>query len=464
MTEMDGDMIENLPVNFIQCKECHDIVSLSGSHLNSYDISFIGDVKGQIRSARMKEKFEAKIIQQCDLCYEDDRIIFKCHCGQKQCLECIHEFMNKSMTPKEIEDLPEGFISCSACRDVVPLTGSKLDAVEISRIQRDKELIKKKKKDDEAEMEKNKIAEQLMMVEKENQKLKEELAKRLEGIANAEDLLHEQEANRITKLLENFLIPRSPCCQKVFVNDGCQAVHCDTCEIDFCGVCQIECFRDPDVERRSAVCHAHVKNCPLNVDFKGTFWIDPMYPECIRKQRFAREFNKYMNDEEISFDVLMKVVEKSRPFLDANLILTDNGHIQFQFTNAQKALFPRKNVQRRRDRAAEIVERARVAEVQPPGGEPQVVEAEAEVEAGAAAAAEEEPVAPRPPRQRARPRCGYCGEHGHNRQTCPLRRPAPPVIAAPEEAQRQAQEAQQQALEAQQQAQAQAQAGVIEID
>lgn len=412
----------------------------------------------------MKEKFEAKIIQQCDLCYEDDRIIFKCHCGQKQCLECIHEFMNKSMTPKEIEDLPEGFISCSACRDVVPLTGSKLDAVEISRIQRDKELIKKKKKDDEAEMEKNKIAEQLMMVEKENQKLKEELAKRLEGIANAEDLLHEQEANRITKLLENFLIPRSPCCQKVFVNDGCQAVHCDTCEIDFCGVCQIECFRDPDVERRSAVCHAHVKNCPLNVDFKGTFWIDPMYPECIRKQRFAREFNKYMNDEEISFDVLMKVVEKSRPFLDANLILTDNGHIQFQFTNAQKALFPRKNVQRRRDRAAEIVERARVAEVQPPGGEPQVVEAEAEVEAGAAAAAEEEPVAPRPPRQRARPRCGYCGEHGHNRQTCPLRRPAPPVIAAPEEAQRQAQEAQQQALEAQQQAQAQAQAGVIEID
>lgn len=393
MTEMDGDIIENLPVNFIQCKGCHDIVSLSGSHLNSYDISFIGDVKGQIRSARMKEKFEAKIIQQCDLCYEDNRIICKCHCGQKQCLECIHEFMNKSMTPKEIEDLPEGFISCSACRDVVPLTGSKLDAIEISRIQRDKELIKKKKNDDEAEMEKNKIAEQLMMVERENQKLKEELAKRLEGTAHAEDLLHEQEANRITKLLENFLIPRSPCCQKVFVNDGCQAVHCDTCEIDFCGVCQIECFRDPDVERRSAVCHAHVKNCPLNVDFKGTFWIDPMYPECIRKQRFAREFNKYMNDEEISFDVLMKVVEKSRPFLDANLILTDNGHIQFQFTDAQKALFPRKNAQRRRDRAAEIVERARVAEAAPPGGEPQVVEAEAE----AGAAAEEEPVAPRPP-------------------------------------------------------------------
>ena len=464
MTEMDGDMIENLPVNFIQCKECHDIVSLSGSHLNSYDISFIGDVKGQIRSARMKEKFEAKIIQQCDLCYEDDRIIFKCHCGQKQCLECIHQFMNKSMTPKEIEDLPEGFISCSACRDVVPLTGSKLDAVEISLIQQNKELIKTKKKDDEAEVEKNKIAEQLMMVERENQKLKEELAKRLEGTANAEDLLHEQEANRITKLLENFLIPRSPCCQKVFVNDGCQAVHCDTCEIDFCGVCQVECFRDRDVERRNAVCHAHVKNCPLNVEFKGTFWTDPMYPECIRKQRFASEYNKYMNDEEASFEVLMRVVEKCRPFLDDNLLLTDNGRIQFEFTDAQKALFPRKAVQRRRDqRAAEIAERARVrvaaeearvAEAAPPGGEPQVVDVEAEAAAG-------EPIeAPRPPRQRARPRCRHCGEHGHNIQTCPLRRPAPPVIAAPEEAQRQAQEAQQHALEAQ----AQAQAGVIEID
>ena len=467
MTEMDGDMIENLPVNFIQCKECHDIVSLSGSHLNSYDISFIGDVKGQIRSARMKEKFEAKIIQQCDLCCEDDRIICQCHCGQKQCLECIHEFMNKSMTPKEIEDLPEGFISCSACRDVVPLTGSKLDAVEISRIQRDKELIKKKKDVDEAEMEKNKIAEQLMMVERENQKLKEELLKQMKATGNAEDLLHEQEANRITKLLENFLIPRSPCCQKVFVNDGCQAIHCDDCGVDFCGVCQVECFRDRDVERRSAVCHAHVKNCPLNVEFKGTFWIDPMYPECIRKQRFAREYNKYMNDEEVPFEVLMRVVETSRPFLDANLILTDDGHIQFQFTDAQKALFPRKNAQRRRDRAAEIVERARVrvaaeearvAEAAPPGGEPQVVDVEAEAAAEAEAG---EPIeAPRPPRQRARPRCGYCGEHGHNRQTCPQRRPAPPVIAAPEEAQRQAQEAQQHALEAQ----AQAQAGVIEID
>jgi len=473
MTEMDGNIIENLPINYIQCKECRDIVSLSGSHLNSYDISFIGDVKGQIRSARMKQKLEAKIIEQCGLCYEDDRIICECRCGQKQCLECIHEFMNKSMTTKEIEELPEGFISCCACRNVVPLTGSKLDAIEISRIQRDKELLKKKKKDEEVEMEKNKIAEQLMMVERENQKLKEELLKQMKAAGNAEDLLHEQEANRLTAVLENFLVPRSPCCQKVYVNDGCQAIHCDDCEVDFCGVCQVDTFRDPDVERRSAVCHAHVKNCPLNVEFKGTYWIDPMYPECLRKKRFALEYNKYMNDEDIAFEILMRVVEKCRPFLDDNLILTDNGGIQFEFTDAQKALFPRKAVQRRRDvRAAEIAERARVRvaaeEARVAQAEPQVIDVEAEVAAAveavaveAVAVGAEQPIEPpRPPRQRARPRCGYCGEHGHNRQTCPQRRPAPPVIAAPEDAQRQAQEAQQQALEAQ----AQAQAGVIEVD
>jgi hypothetical protein len=468
MTEMDGDIIENLPINFIQCKECRDIVSLSGSHLNSYDISFIGDVKGQIRSARMREKFEAKVIEQCGLCCEDDRIICECQCGQKQCLECIHDFMNKSMTMKEIEELPEGFISCFACRTVVPLTGSKLDAIEISRIQRDKELLKKKKKDDEEEIEKNKIAEQLMMFERENQKLKEELLKQMKAAGNAEDLLHEQEANRLTAVLENFLVPRSPCCQKVFVNDGCQAIHCEDCEVDFCGVCQVDTFRDPDVERRSAVCHAHVKNCPLNVEFKGTYWIDPMYPECIRKKRFATEYNKYMNDEDIPFEILMRVVEKCRPFLDDNLILTDNGRIEFEFTDTQKALFPRKALQRRRDvRAAGIAARARVAEEEARVAqvEPQVidVEAEAEVAAGAIAAAvvAEEPVEqPRPLRQRARPRCGYCHEHGHNRQTCPNRRPPPPVIAAPEDAQRQAQEAQQHALEAQ----AQAQAGVIDVD
>ena len=468
MTEMKGDIIENLPINFIQCKECLDIVSLSGSHLNSYDISFIGDVKGQIRSARLREKFEAKIIEQCGLCYEDDRIICECQCGQKQCLECIHDFMNKSMTIKEIEELPEGFISCCACRKAVPLTGSKLDAIEISRIQSVKELLKKKKKDDEAEMEKNKIAEQLMIFERENQKLKEELLKQMKAAGNAEDLLHEQEANRITSVLENFLVPRSPCCQKVFVNDGCQAIHCDDCEVDFCGVCQVECFRDRDVERRSAVCHAHVKNCPLNVEFKGTFWIDPMYPECLRKKRFATEYNNFMNDEDIPFEILMRVVEKCRPFLDDNLLLTDNGRIQFEFTDAQKALFPRKAVQRRRDlRAAEIAERARVRvaaeEARVAQAEPEVIDVEAEVidvVAVAVAVAEQPVEQPRPPRQRARPRCGYCGEHGHNRQTCPQRRPAPPVIAAPEDAQRQAQEAQQHALEAQ----AQAQAGVIDVE
>ena len=468
MTEMKGDIIENLPINFIQCKECLDIVSLSGSHLNSYDISFIGDVKGQIRSARLREKFEAKIIEQCGLCYEDDRIICECQCGQKQCLECIHDFMNKSMTIKEIEELPEGFISCCACRKAVPLTGSKLDAIEISRIQSVKELLKKKNKDDEAEMEKNKIAEQLMIFERENQKLKEELLKQMKAAGNAEDLLHEQEANRITSVLENFLVPRSPCCQKVFVNDGCQAIHCDDCEVDFCGVCQVECFRDRDVERRSAVCHAHVKNCPLNVEFKGTFWIDPMYPECLRKKRFATEYNNFMNDEDIPFEILMRVVEKCRPFLDDNLLLTDNGRIQFEFTDAQKALFPRKAVQRRRDlRAAEIAERARVRvaaeEARVAQAEPEVIDVEAEVidvVAVAVAVAEQPVEQPRPPRQRARPRCGYCGEHGHNRQTCPQRRPAPPVIAAPEDAQRQAQEAQQHALEAQ----AQAQAGVIDVE
>ena len=464
MIEIDSDAFENLPINFIQCKECRDSVSLSGSLLNSYAISFIADVKCKIQSSRMKEKFEAKIIKQCGLCFEDNKIICECPCGQKQCLECIHEFMNKSMTPKEIEELPEGFISCSACREVVPLTGSKLDAIEISKIQIDKELIKKRKKDNEAEIEKNQITEQLMMVERENQKLKEELFKRMEGTGNNEDLLYvyEQEANRITALLENCLIPRSPCCQKVFDNDGCQAIHCDDCEVDFCGICQVECFRDPDVERRSAACHDHVIICPLNVEFKGVFFINPMYPACLRKQRFASEYNEYMNDEDIAFEILVQVVEKCRPFLDDNLKLTDNGHIEFKFTNAQKDLFPRKAVQRRRNalqhrrnlRAAEIAERNRVrieaeeagvAEAAP--GEPQVVDVEAEAEA-------EAPGEPqRPQRQRARPRCGQCAEHGHNKKTCPQRRPEP------EEAQRQAQEAQQHAFEAQQQAQAQA--GVI---
>ena len=454
MTEMDGDVIENLPVNFIQCKECHDIVSLSGSHLNSYDISFIGDVKFQILSARMKEKFEAKTIEECPVCCEDDRIICECKCGQKQCLECIHEFMNKAMTPQEIEDLPEGFIACSACRNVVPLTGSKLDAIEISRIQRDKECIKNKKKDDEAEMERNKIAEQLMMVERENQKLKEELAKRTEADGDAEDLRHEEEAKRIAKLIENFLIPRAPCCKKVYVNDGCQAVHCESCRVDFCGVCQVECFRDPDVEIRSTACHTHVKQCPRNIDFKGTYWIDPMYPECIRKQNFAAEYNKYVNDEEVPFEVLFRVVEKCRPFLDDNLILTDNGRIEFKFTDAQKEIFPRKPAQRRRDiRAAERREEARVAAALPPPPpidnvveQPQVIE-------------QEDIVPPRVPRVRARPRCGECNQHGHNRQTCPQRFPNM-IRIEPQQAQRQAQEAQQQALEAQQQAQA----GVIEIE
>jgi len=467
MTEMDGNMIENLPINYIQCKECRDIVSLSGSHLTTYDISFIGDVKGQIRSARMKQKFEAKVIEQCGLCYEDDRIICECRCGQKQCLECIHEFMNKSMTMKEIEELPEGFISCLACRTVIPLTGSKLDAIEISRIQRDKELLKKKKKDEETEMEKNKIAEQLLMVERENEKLKEELLKQMKATGNAEDLLHEQEATRLTAVLEVFLVPRSPCCQKVFDNDGCQAVHCDSCEVDFCGVCQVDTFRDPDIERRSAACHAHVKNCPLNEKFPGTYWIDPMYPMCLRKKRFALEYNKYMNDEDIPFEILMRVVEKCRPFLDDNLILTDNGRIEFEFTDAQKALFPKKVVQRRRDvRAAGIAERARIVaaeEARVLVGEPQVIDVEAVPVEGIAVPVAQEPVEPpRPPRQRARPRCRNCREHGHNYQTCPQRRQVFPVIAAPEDAQRQAQEAQQHALEAQ--AQAQAQAGVIEVD
>ena len=274
----------------------------------------------------------------------------------------------------EIEAIPSNFIKCLKCKNNVILSGSQLTKSEVSLIADEKHLICNKKREEELNRTRHEVNELRKQLEESNKRRRIN-----ETDEERKDMLINTEVAKIFPRFEKLLLLVTPCCNAVFQADGCQAIHCDPCGASFCGLClsKEHCYKG---DKRNDQSHRHVRNCPENEHYKGNYFTPEFYPQYCCFRRFANEWNNFIWEEDVSFDVVAKLIERIEPMIkDSNLVFDDNAQVVCDFTAEQRAIVnppPR--------------------EIAPPRGGEQA--------AGG----------------RRRPnRCGHCRLEGHNRARCP---------------------------------------------
>lgn len=280
--------------------------------------------------------------------------------------------MRLSCSIEEIEAIPSNFVKCLKCKEIVILSGSQLTKSEVSLIADEKHSISNKKREEELNKTRHEVNELRKQLEESNKR------RRMNGTEEErKELLINTEVANIFPRFEKLLLLVTPCCNTVFQADGCQAIHCDPCGASFCGLClQVEhCYKG---DKRNDQSHRHVRNCPENEHYKGNYFTPEFYPQYCCFRRFANEWNNFIWEEGVSFDVIAKLIEKIEPMIkDSNLVFDDNAQVVCDFTAEQRAI------------------------VEPP---PREVAP---------------PREPREQRERRPNRCGHCRLEGHNRARCP---------------------------------------------
>ena len=284
--------------------------------------------------------------------------------------------------------MPINCISCIACKKPVSLKGplSKVDvstiAFEINKIRN--EIIEKRKEEefeqrlqdvkDEHNRQLSQLSAKRRKLKHNNKKEDDEEEEEFDPDAEEKmkDMLVDAEVEKLFPRFEKMLYLLTPCCHQVFDADGCQAIECSKCKTSFCGLCLEEefCFSG-DGEEKYRKSHDHVKNCLHNMHFKGDYFTHSFYPQYCCYRRFGEAWNDFLYTENISMDLIARLLEKIKPLIiDSNLILDDTAQMTLKFTPEQEII------------------------MNPP---------------------------PIPERRVRRYRCGHCRDPGHNRARCPIR-------------------------------------------
>ena len=292
--------------------------------------------------------------------------------------------MTSTLPGVEVCALSLNHIKCLQCFKEISLSGSRLTKLDVSSIcatkfNVEKTMLERKIRQEQDEILQQKINELSISRKRKRNTIDDDE----EDDEDEKDMYVKQEVARRLPYFEKFLLLRTPCCDQVFISDGCQAIPCTNCNVDFCGFCLEAVF--PSTKR--AECHRHAQECPENEFNQGDYFTPSFVPFYLSCKRFAQEWNNFVADDDVSFDVILKLIEKITPMIqDSNLMFIDSGHVQLVLTQEQQT---------------------KINNHDNGDDEP------------AAAPAQEDNH--RRARRARRGLCGYCHVQGHNIRTCPQR-------------------------------------------
>jgi hypothetical protein len=158
----------------------------------------------------------------CTVCCEEDVKLFQCRnskCRYLQCRSCIEHYIRN--TPTIVNDIPVNFVPCLNCREIVDLSGCKLNKYDISSIRETINQVKFNLLEKRIRQE----------CEKEMDTKLHELSRKRQKTDVEDDTINtEIEVTRLFPLFEKLLYMRSPCCDLPYTSDGCEAILCDQCD------------------------------------------------------------------------------------------------------------------------------------------------------------------------------------------------------------------------------------------